>query len=63
MSFGVFGGMVSYRKLLVLGFFYRFYYDVMKEFVEGERDEEVVEEIEREILIGKEDEVVVVVYE
>ncbi|CAP70560.1 uncharacterized protein PODANS_3_6240 [Podospora anserina S mat+] len=63
LSFGVPGGMASYRKSLALGFFYRFYHDAMKEFAEGERDEEAVEEIEREISTGKEDEAAAAAYE
>ncbi|KAK4101091.1 xanthine dehydrogenase [Parathielavia hyrcaniae] len=54
LQFGVPGGMASYRKSLALGFFYRFYHEVMQT-IGGKADEEAVSEIEREISTGKED--------
>ncbi|KAG9232189.1 putative xanthine dehydrogenase [Amylocarpus encephaloides] len=57
LRFGVPGGMATYRKSLALGFFYRFYHEVLSnlDVKEGEVDDEVVEEIERMISLGKED--------
>jgi xanthine dehydrogenase/oxidase len=59
LPFGVPGGMASYRKSLALGFFYRFYHEVMAELGgEGEAataehiDKDAVEELEREISTG-----------
>ncbi|KAK4189852.1 molybdopterin binding aldehyde oxidase/xanthine dehydrogenase [Podospora australis] len=54
LSFGVPGGMASYRKSLALGFFYRFYHEVMQ-ILGGKADKEAVDELEREISVGKED--------
>ena len=49
--------MATYRKSLALGFFYRFYHEVLSklEVNEAEVDEEVIAEIERMISTGKED--------
>jgi len=57
LRFGVPGGMASYRKSLALGFFYRFYHEVLSklEVQEGDVDEDVRAEIERMISSGKED--------
>ncbi|CAG8954053.1 hypothetical protein HYFRA_00009153 [Hymenoscyphus fraxineus] len=57
LRFGVPGGMATYRKSLALGFFYRFYHEVLSklEVNESEVDEEVIEEIERMISTGKQD--------
>ena len=54
LQFGVPGGMASYRKSLALGFFYRFYHEVMQS-LGGKADEEAVDELERDISSGKED--------
>jgi xanthine dehydrogenase/oxidase len=57
LPFGVPGGMATYRKSLALGFFYRFYHDILTELSDAEKtqDKEAIEEIEREISSGKKD--------
>lgn len=57
LPFGVPGGMASYRKSLALGFFYRFYYDVLSglEVKASDLDPDVIAEIEREISTGAKD--------
>ncbi|KAG9248210.1 putative xanthine dehydrogenase [Calycina marina] len=57
LRFGVPGGMATYRKSLALGFFYRFYHEVLAklEVNSSHVDEEVVPEIERIISFGKKD--------
>ncbi|KAL4808350.1 Molybdopterin-binding domain of aldehyde dehydrogenase-domain-containing protein [Aspergillus unguis] len=57
LKFGVPGGMATYRKSLALGFFYRFYHDVLSQLeVKNENvDESVVAEIERAISTGEKD--------
>ncbi|MBE3041110.1 FAD binding domain-containing protein [Candidatus Bathyarchaeota archaeon] len=55
LSFDVPGGMASYRKALALGFFYRYYQEVLGGLdgaTEGEGDKEAVDELEREISTG-----------
>ncbi|KAK3899601.1 Molybdopterin-binding domain of aldehyde dehydrogenase-domain-containing protein [Staphylotrichum tortipilum] len=54
LPFGVPGGMASYRKSLALGFFYRFYHEIMRS-LGGEADTEAIDELEREISTGTED--------
>jgi xanthine dehydrogenase/oxidase len=65
LRFGVPGGMATYRKSLALGFFYRFYHEVLSklEVKEADVDEEVIAEIERAISIGKQDKASTVAYE
>jgi len=57
LRFGVPGGMATYRKSLALGFFYRFYHEVLSklEVEAADVDAEAVPEIERVISSGKED--------
>lgn len=55
LPFGVPGGMASYRKALALGFFYRYYHEVLSELqgaTEGKGDEEAVAELDREVSTG-----------
>ncbi|KAI5864323.1 xanthine dehydrogenase [Durotheca rogersii] len=58
LPFNVPGGMASYRKSLALGFFYRFYHDVLSEISkESEHgDSQVVEELDRALSSGWRDE-------
>lgn len=57
LRFGVPGGMATYRKTLALGFFYKFYHEVLTELHAGnaEVDTQAVGEIEREISVGEKD--------
>ena len=57
LRFGVPGGMATYRKSLALGFFYRFYNEVLSELKvkEVNVDEDVQGEIERAISSGNKD--------
>jgi xanthine dehydrogenase/oxidase len=61
LQFSVPGGMASYRKSLALGFFYRFYHEVMQT-LGGNADGEAVPEIEREISTGHEDKTAAAAY-
>ncbi|KAK0513712.1 hypothetical protein JMJ35_003434 [Cladonia borealis] len=57
LRFGVPGGMATYRKSLALGFFYKFYHEVLSELSlkELDIDEDARGEIERAISTGKKD--------
>ena len=57
LRFGVPGGMATYRKSLALGFFYRFYHEILSELdvKELDIDQDVKGEIERGISTGKKD--------
>ncbi|PLN85211.1 xanthine dehydrogenase [Aspergillus taichungensis] len=57
LQFSVPGGMATYRKSLALGFFYRFYHDVLStlEITSADIDEEAIAEIERAISTGQKD--------
>lgn len=57
LRFGVPGGMATYRKSLALGFFYRFYHEVLSELnaKDDKIDEDVRGEIGRAISTGKKD--------
>lgn len=65
MQFSVPGGMASYRKALALGFFYRFYHDVLTKLDKKSDhiDEQAVKELEREISKGEVDHDTAVAYE
>ena len=65
LSFGVPGGMATYRKTLALSFFYRFYHDVLARLNIGlaEVDPEATTEIEREIATGTNDHTATAAYE
>ncbi|KNG81047.1 xanthine dehydrogenase [Aspergillus nomiae NRRL 13137] len=57
LQYGVPGGMASYRRSLALGFFYRFYHDVLSgvELNSTDIDHDVIAEIERAISSGEKD--------
>ncbi|KAL2215892.1 xanthine dehydrogenase [Thermoascus aurantiacus ATCC 26904] len=65
LSYSVPGGMATYRKSLALGFFYRFYHDVLShlEVKETDIDQDVIAEIERAISTGKKDHEASVAYQ
>ncbi len=57
LRFGVPGGLATYRRSLAFGFFYRFYHDVLSDIhvKDADVDDDVREEIEREISTGQKD--------
>ena len=65
LRFGVPGGMATYRKSLALGFFYRFYHEILADLRVKDLnvDEDACGEIEREISTGKKDHDATVAYE
>ncbi|KAJ5156616.1 hypothetical protein N7492_009419 [Penicillium capsulatum] len=65
LPFGVPGGMATYRKSLALGFFYRFYCDILSglEMKASDLDPDVVAEIERAISSGEKDNEASVAYQ
>lgn len=65
LKYSVPGGMATYRKSLALGFFYRFYHDVLRNLEVGSADvdEDGIAEIERAISSGRKDHKPSVAYE
>ena len=65
LRFSVPGGMATYRKSLALGFFYKFYNEILLELDEPEArvDEDVISEIHREVSKGYKDHSVADAYE
>lgn len=65
LPYGVPGGMATYRKSLAMGFFYRFYHDVLMglEVKATDLDPDVVAEIERAISTGAKDHEASVAYQ
>ncbi|OQO09124.1 Xanthine dehydrogenase [Cryoendolithus antarcticus] len=66
LRFGVPGGMATYRKTLALGFFYRFYHEILSTLPSAQKqeiDQDCIEEIEREISKGTKDHTVGEAYE
>ncbi|KAI4613100.1 hypothetical protein J4E83_007511 [Alternaria metachromatica] len=55
LPYGVPGGMADYRKTLTLSLFFRFWHDSAAEFGLGNVDEQVIDEIHREISSGARD--------
>ncbi|KAJ9496815.1 hypothetical protein H2202_007592 [Exophiala xenobiotica] len=55
LSFGVPGGMATYRVTLALSFFFRFWHEVVAELKLGDVDPELIQEIHRGISSGTRD--------
>ncbi|KAG9188127.1 xanthine dehydrogenase/oxidase [Alternaria panax] len=55
LPYGVPGGMADYRKTLTLSIFFRFWHESAAEFGLGNVDEQVIDEIHREISSGARD--------
>jgi xanthine dehydrogenase/oxidase len=55
LSYGVPGGMASYRKTLTLSLFFRFWHDSVSELGLGKVDEQAIDEIHRAISTGTRD--------
>ena len=55
LRFGVPGGMATYRKSLALGFFYKFYHEVLEQIKGQASGEDLWGEIERGISFGQKD--------
>ncbi|KAF2636496.1 xanthine dehydrogenase [Massarina eburnea CBS 473.64] len=65
LRFGVPGGMATYRKSLALGFFYKFYHEVLADLNAHTvgLDSQAIGEIERDISKGEKDHAVAAAYE
>jgi xanthine dehydrogenase/oxidase len=65
LRFGVPGGMATYRKTLAFSFFYRFYHDVLSnlEVKKSDIDQDIIDEIERNISSGHKDHSASVAYQ
>jgi xanthine dehydrogenase/oxidase len=65
LRFSVPGGMATYRKTLALSFFYRFYHDVLSNLQvnEADIDQDIINEIERNISSGEQDHETAIAYE
>lgn len=55
LSFGVPGGMATYRKTLALSLFFRFWHETISDFGLGEVDPDLINEIHRDISFGSRD--------
>jgi xanthine dehydrogenase/oxidase len=55
LSFGVPGGMATYRKTLAISLFFRFWHEVISDFKLGEVDTDLINEIHRGISSGYRD--------
>ncbi|PVH89172.1 xanthine dehydrogenase [Cadophora sp. DSE1049] len=55
LSFGVPGGMATYRKTLALSLFFRFWHETISEFGLGDVDPDLIQEIHRDISSGTRD--------
>ncbi len=55
LTFGVPGGMATYRKTLALSLFFRFWHETLSDFGLGDADPDLVNEIHRDISFGSRD--------